>query len=96
MMATVGDLCLKSIDMESQAQALRLPWLSRIVNGIGWSDVSKLYFDRMGGLHVVLQCNYKVEYLPHLPLFCLNMLRLSKKNCFNVNMWKKLCEIASL
>ena len=79
MMATLGELGLNSIDMESQAKALRLPWLNRIIKGSGWSDFSKLYLDRIGGLQFLLQCNYQVECLPDLPLFYLNMLRFSKE-----------------
>ena len=41
---------LNSIDVESKCKALRLAWIGRILNGIGWNDITTECLKPVGGL----------------------------------------------
>ena len=38
--------CLKTIDIESQAKALRLPYAHRILHNTGWVDFDEMYVEQ--------------------------------------------------
>ena len=70
------DMGLKSIDVESQCKALKMPWVGRILNSMGWADVINTYLEKVGGLRLLLQCDYDVKYLPFIPKFYMEMLKI--------------------
>ena len=77
---TTEETDLGNIYIESQAKALRIPWLNHILLSKGWADIAKIHFDKIGGLKFVLRCDYNVECFPDLPpLFYSNMLRYTKE-----------------
>ena len=86
---------LKTIDIESQAKALRLPWIHRILHNTGWADFAEMYFEKVGGLRLILRCFYDVKFLPSMPLFYSNLLQYSNEMFFTPNkeciLWNNKC-----
>lgn len=66
---------LKSLDVESQAKALRIPWIYRILNNTGWADYAQMFYEKIGGLNFILRCHYSISKLPEIPLFYSNLLK---------------------
>ena len=65
---------LGSIDVKSKYKALRIPWIQRIINGKGWNDIIIEYLEPMGGLKLLLRCNYETNYLKWIPEFYKELL----------------------
>ena len=60
---------LNSVDTKIKNKALRLPWIHRIINGSGWNDIIQEYLAPMGGLLLLLRCNYDPKFLNFIPNF---------------------------
>ena len=76
---------LKSIDVESQSKGLRLAWLPRLIKKEGWEDVLNHYLKPLGGLELLLRCNYNVEYLSYIPIFYRQMLSYANETFVKPN-----------
>ena len=60
-------------------KAMCLAWIPRLLKhtNSNWSSVPNLFLGRLGGLTVLLRCNYDVTFLNlKLPTFYKDMLRL--------------------
>ena len=55
--------------VQSQCKALRLAWLERILNSVGWNDIINEYLSPYGVLAFHLRCIYDRRYLNHIPIF---------------------------
>ena len=78
----IGDLKqggLKSLDIEANRKSLRLAWLYRIVQGIGWNEIINAYLEPLGGLMFLLRCNFDTNKLPFIPKFYKDMLEFFKE-----------------
>ena len=60
-------------------KSLRLAWLYRIVQGIGWNDIINAYLEPLGGLLFLLRCNCDTSKLPFVPKFYKDMLDYFKE-----------------
>ena len=70
---------LKSLDIEANRKSLRLAWLYRIVQGIGWNELINAYLEPLGGLMFLLRCNFDTNKLPFIPKFYKDMLEFFKE-----------------
>ena len=76
---------LNSVDIKIKNKALRLPWIYRIINGSGWNDIIHEYLAPMGGLLLLLRCNYVTKFLNFIPKFYSNILEYVKKKMFRAD-----------
>ena len=70
---------LNSVDIKIKNKTLRLPWIYRIINGSGWNDIIQEYLAPMGGLLLLLRCNYDTKFLNFIPKFHRNILEYAKE-----------------
>ena len=60
---------LKALDIGANMKSLRLAWLHRIVQGVGWNEIINSYLEPLGGLLFLLRCNYDTTKMPFIPRF---------------------------
>ena len=53
------------VDIQKQLYSLRLKWLGRLVNESKamWKEMCHFWFNQLGGIHLLLHCNYNDEIL---------------------------------
>ena len=67
---------LRMVDIELTIKSLRLVWIKSLLfrDNCNWKVVSDYFFNKYGGLNFLLQCNYDVKYLTHIPTFYRDIL----------------------
>ena len=69
-------------DVDIMIKALRLAWIPRLLNpvSLNWKSIPDYFFKKLGGLNLMLRCNYDVKYLdPKLPAFYKDILSFFSK-----------------
>ena len=71
---------LNFVNFRTMVKSLRLSWIGRIIGdadcNANWKAIPNYYFDKYGGLALLLQCNYNVKSLDlNLPTFYRELLQ---------------------
>ena len=65
------------VDVETFVKSLRLAWIPRLIRSghQHWKVVPDHCFNKRGGLKLLLNCNYSVDFLDDLPNFYKDALK---------------------
>ena len=70
---------INMIDVKSQYKATKIPWIWKILNHGSWNCVARHYFNKLGGLELLLYSDYTNKTIDCLPIFYKEMLLYFKE-----------------
>ena len=67
---------IRMVDIDIMFKALKLAWIPRLLipGNHNWKTVPDYYLRKLGGLNLLLRCNYGAKYIKSMPLFYRNIL----------------------
>jgi len=85
-----GGLCM--VDVETFVKSLHLAWIPRLICSCRqhWKVVPDHCFNKQGGLKLLLNCNYSVDFVDDLPNFYKDMLKFFSEltSLYSNNSWR--------
>ena len=82
---------LRMVDVETFVKSLRLAWIPRLLRSghQHWKVVPNHCFNKRGGLKLLLNCNYSVDFLDDLPKFYKDALQFFSEltSLYSNNSW---------
>ena len=67
------------LDLKCQYKATKLPWIWRILKPSSWNCVARLYFEKIGGLELLLYSDFAAKTIDFLPPFYKEILLYFKE-----------------